>query len=201
MVGIRTMGCNGVMGSVGLGFRPHRRRLGKWPAFERYVVLSVASEGYEPPANSSSFARNSLTVIPIARAVVSARLSLGPRSTPIAASREASRSAGDSHGTAGGATLRIAFSSRANRDLSLDCISLSVRQNSGDGRSPAAWLFAHLIDDFERDAAYALRRLFAALFLAAFLVAAFFRAVFLALAGCALAASALFCAHRRRKAS
>src|ERR1039458_10619505 len=38
-------------------------------------------------------------------------------------------------------------------------------------------------------------------FLAAFLGAAFFRAVFLALAGCAFAASALFCAHRRRTAS
>src|ERR1019366_8880094 len=47
----------------------------------------------------------------------------------------------------------------ANRDLSLDCIPLSVHQNSGDGRSPIAWLFPHLIDDLEGDAADPFRRL------------------------------------------
>ena len=121
-------------------------------------AISPDIGSYALPASSSSFARNSLALIPIARAVVSARLSLGPRSIPMAASREASKSAGDSHGTAGGATFRMAFSSRANRDLSLDCIPLSVHQNSGDGRSAAAWLLPHLIDGFQRDAAYSLRR-------------------------------------------
>jgi hypothetical protein len=61
------------------------------------------------------------------RTVWSARLSVGPRSKPMAASREASNSAGDSSPTVGAGNLRIAFSSRANRDLSLDCIPLSVR--------------------------------------------------------------------------
>jgi hypothetical protein len=34
----------------------------------------------------------------------------------------------------------------ANRDLSLDCIALLVHHNSGDDRSPTAWLIQHLID-------------------------------------------------------
>jgi len=88
----------------------------------RYLALSEVPEPDERPASSHSFARNSWALIPIARAVVSARLSLGPRSMPMAASREASKSAGDWPGTAGAGNLRIAFSSTANRDLSLDCI-------------------------------------------------------------------------------
>jgi hypothetical protein len=52
---------------------------------------------------------------------------------PIAASREASKSAGDWPGTVGGGSFRIAFSSTANRDLSVDCISPSVHQDFGDG--------------------------------------------------------------------
>jgi hypothetical protein len=55
---------------------------------------------------------------------------------PIAASREASKSAGDWPDTAGAGELRTAFSSLANRDLSFDCISRSVRYNSGGSRSP-----------------------------------------------------------------
>src|ERR1017187_6470447 len=59
----------------------------------------------------------------MARAVVSARLSLGPRSNPMAASREASKSAGDSPTTAGLSTFAIAFSTRSIRNLSLLCMS------------------------------------------------------------------------------
>src|ERR1035437_5258904 len=126
------------------------------PGPTRAISPNIGS--YALPASTHSFARNSLTVIPMARAVVSARLSLGPRSIPMAASREASKSAGDCSSTGGG-SFRIAFSSIANRDLSLDCIPLSVHQNSGDGRSPTAWLFPHLIDDLKGDAADTFRRL------------------------------------------
>jgi hypothetical protein len=55
----------------------------------------------------------------MARAVVSARLSLGPRSIPQAARREASKSAGDWPGTTGAGNLWIDLSIRAIRDLSL----------------------------------------------------------------------------------
>ena len=45
------------------------------------------------------------------------RLSAGPRSMPMAESREASKSAGDWPGTAGAGNLGIAFSIQAIRDL------------------------------------------------------------------------------------
>ena len=123
------------------------------PERGRYSLLSEVPDVYEPPASSHSFARNSLASIPMARAVVSARLSLGPRSMPIAASREASKSAGDGPGTAGGGSFRNAFSSVANRDLSFDCIPRSAPSILRDGRSPTARLFPHLIDNLKGDAA------------------------------------------------
>jgi hypothetical protein len=49
----------------------------------------------------------------------------------MAASREASKSAGDGPGTVGGGSFRIAFSSSANRVLSFDCIPLSAADLSG----------------------------------------------------------------------
>jgi hypothetical protein len=58
----------------------------------------------------------------MARAVVSAKLSFCPRSTPNAASREASKSAGAVSNTVGAGGFRTDFSSWAIRELSLDCI-------------------------------------------------------------------------------
>jgi hypothetical protein len=62
-------------------------------------------------------ARSSWHVIPSARAVISARLSLGPSTKPIAASRAAIKGARDGRGGRGG--FGIAFSIRAIRDLRL----------------------------------------------------------------------------------
>ena len=108
------------------GFRGTRRE-------RRYVRLSVATHC----ARRQSSARNSRTLIPMARAVVSARLSLGPRSTPQAASQEASKTAGDSPDTVGLSTLAIAFSTRSIRDLSVLCMSASPPAGSSRQRSSA----------------------------------------------------------------
>jgi hypothetical protein len=70
---------------------------------------------YALPASTHSFARNSLTVIPIARAVVSAKLSLGPRSIPMAASRAASKSAGGWPNTVGAGGSRPGARLRRSR--------------------------------------------------------------------------------------
>jgi hypothetical protein len=59
------------------------------------------------PARRCSSARNSWQLIPIALAVISARLSLGPRTKPMASSRAAIKGAGDGTGTGGG--FGIAF--------------------------------------------------------------------------------------------
>jgi hypothetical protein len=108
--------------------------IGKLAAQARTPVLCLATDhseraalrpdigSYERPARRWNSARSSRTLIPIALAVVSARLSLGPRSIPIAASREASNSAADSAGATGAGNLGIDFSIRAIRDLSLVCI-------------------------------------------------------------------------------
>src|SRR4051794_26584728 len=48
--------------------------------YARYALISEVPAPYEPPAITHSFARNSPKLIPMARAVVSARLSLGSRS-------------------------------------------------------------------------------------------------------------------------
>jgi hypothetical protein len=108
-----------------------------WRARQQSIsrALSTVIGSYALPARRRSSARNSRTLIPIARAVVSARLSFGPRSTPQAASQEANKSAGDSPGTVGLGTLAIAFSTRSIRNLSVLCMSAwppagSCRQRS-----------------------------------------------------------------------
>jgi hypothetical protein len=62
---------------------------------------------------------------------------LGPRSIPMAASREASKSTGDWPGAVGAATFAIALSSSAIRDLSLLCMSAPPPAGSCRQRSSA----------------------------------------------------------------
>jgi hypothetical protein len=97
---------------------------GRWArasAIPRAISTNIGS--YELLASSHNFARKSLTPIPMARAVVSAKLSLGPRSIPQPARGEATKSAGHWLGTTGAGNLGSVLSMRAIRDLSLWFIS------------------------------------------------------------------------------
>ena len=70
----------------------------------------------------------------MARAVVSAKLSLGPRSIPQPARREASKSAGHWLGTTGAGNLGSVLSMRAIRDLSLWFISVLSQAATSSAR-------------------------------------------------------------------
>ena len=70
----------------------------------------------------------------MARAVVSAKLSLGPRSIPQPARGEATKSAGHWLGTTGAGNLGSVLSMRAIRDLSLWFISVLSQAATSSAR-------------------------------------------------------------------
>jgi hypothetical protein len=88
---------------------------------DREVLTQHVGSYLRPAARRCSSARNSWQLIPIALAIISAGLSLGPCTKPLAASRAII--VGTTDGTGGRGGFGSAFSIRAIRDLRLVCMA------------------------------------------------------------------------------